>query len=174
MSINRDSFDSIVRADEAVALARRMVAWFCVNREQHDDAYDDAYDDVECDDWRGPLSSCEPLDTREALEDYPGDELATFSNNEQAEILTVVIEEIEQDGGYLWTTVRPAHVQLLVARDHYWGRGHTHLFREQAGKTLCGLTREVCPGTMRTGEIREINCGSCMHAIKRQRQRRAA
>lgn len=65
-------------------------------------------------------------------------------------------------------------IKLLVASDHYWGPGHTHLFREQGGKTLCGLTQETCPGTMRVGEIHEINCGSCKRAIERQRQRRVA
>ena len=85
-----------------------------------------------------------------ALEEHPISKFANFSEAEREDILAAAAT-IDPSGGRLWIRRSPiqrktssAPVRLLVARDHF-GRGHTHLFIEQTGRTPCGLTRETCP-----------------------------
>ena len=111
-----------------------------------------------------------------ALEEHPISKFANFSEAEREDILAAAAT-IDPSGGRLWIRRSPiqrktssAPVRLLVARDHF-GRGHTHLFIEQTGRTPCGLTRETCPGSVHTGTEGDVNCGSCRNALERQRQR---
>jgi hypothetical protein len=145
--LDRARFDWIAEAeaktDEALAVVKRVVDWFFATYEESSDENNATYDDCS-DEWEfGCNGYCS---TREGLDGYFVAEFATFYDAERAEILDAAVDEIEQGGCRSWTEkASPANVPLLRAHDHYWGRGHVHVFHEDEGKTLCGKTRETCP-----------------------------
>ena len=61
-------------------------------------------------------------------------------------------------------------VRLLRTHDHYYGVGHVHQFRISLGKTLCGRKLEVCPGDLAWRTAEDINCKTCLNALKRREQ----
>jgi hypothetical protein len=122
-----------------------------------------------------------PLHVSEALAECPIREFANFSETEREDILAAAAAKIEQQSGaHPWTRRVPRKtnpethltpVRLLVARNHSFGSGHTHLFLEQVGITLCGLAPGQCPGSLHVGTVTDVNCRSCRSKIEWARAR---
>jgi hypothetical protein len=60
---------------------------------------------------------------------------------------------------------------LLKARPHQWGAGKTHVLNDQRDRTLCGKTRENCPGEMLIGQARQADCQGCLNVMESQARR---
>jgi hypothetical protein len=174
--LDRTRFDWIAeaeaRTDAALALVKRMVAWFFATYEEYSkDSFTD--DGPTYDEWVHSID--EACSARKGLDGQFDAELATFDDIERSEIMDAAVGEIEQGGCRSWTEKpAPANVPLLRAHDHYWGRGYVHRFEADIGKTTCGKKLETCPGDMAWGTEDEINCKACQRAIERQRERSCA
>ena len=171
--LDRTRFDWIAeqkaKTDEALALVQGVVDWFFANYEESSSEENAPYD--------GGLGHSvyplgEPHTAREWLDGRFDTELATFDDDERAEIIAAAVDEIEDGRRMEWVEKpSPANVPLLRAHDHYWGRGHVHRFEADIGKTTCGKRLENYPGDMSWGNEDDINCKACLRMIERQRER---
>jgi len=63
---------------------------------------------------------------------------------------------------------------LLHGAPHQWGPGAIHLFDQEKGRTLCGKSREDCPGRLAPGLLEDATCKVCIRSlqtsIKREQQ----
>ena len=157
---------------DAVAIAGEMHTWFIDNHEDPVHCMPHCNED-------GYVYLCGgPYDARTEIEGEFADRLNNFSDDEREMILTAVVDAVEVDGTTEWSKGFPAEpepdgVKLLHAGDHQWGPGHVHTLSEATNKTLCGLTRERCPGQMRFGDVSEVTCKACLSALARKKENRA-
>jgi hypothetical protein len=162
----RATFDWIAEAEakteEALTLVRQMVAWFHEN-------YEDRAESVPYRSEEGGYL-CELYDAREEIGGHFCDPQDTFSEDEWEAIVTAAVDEVEGDATDQWAKSVPAPdvVRLLRAHDHYWGKGHVHLFNDDEDKTLCGKTLASCPGETGFGDQADITCKACLNKIKRK------
>ena len=168
--LDRTRFDWIAEAeaktDEALALVKRMVDWFFATYEERS-AEDDFTYDARSDDW--DFEGNTGCSARDGLDGAFSAELTTFDDTERAEIIDAAVDEIEQGGCRVWAEKpAPANVPLLRAHDHFWGRGHTHQFEADTGKTTCGRKLEACPGDLDWGTADAITCKTCLAIIERE------
>jgi hypothetical protein len=136
-------------------------------------------------------------DAREEIEAHFAGKHGTFSADEWDAITAAAAAEVEEDGVDVWAKViddpepepdddpepepdddpepddkdpelNDDVVRLLRSHNHYYGVGHVHQFRISLGKTLCGRKLEVCPGDLAWRTAEDINCKTCLNALKRR------
>jgi hypothetical protein len=61
---------------------------------------------------------------------------------------------------------REASPALWKANAHAWGQGKVHILSEDWTRTLCGRTREQCPGSIVADHEAQPNCERCLKAVE--------
>jgi hypothetical protein len=164
--LDRTTFDWVaaaeVKADEALTLAKQVIADFL-------DSYEDA-DSAEPPFFDGTPESTyvESWSTRDLVSSYLPADPVSFDAVERGEIIDAVVDELARDHCSQWSEKPglPAGAPLLRAYDHQWGEGHVHRF--EAGKTACGKKLENCPGDRAWGHEDDITCKACLRLIGRR------